>query len=777
MQSGSLPSPPAARIHRGRLTIGWPWAAKALPLTLVLGLCLALFWPALFGGMTLAHGDAIVHGLPMLTYHADALAGYESMLWSDKVYGGHALLAEAQTAFLSPLNLVLDALVDPRYCHGLFHFLCMVIAASGMYRLSRSLDLDRWGAAFAAVALVFCTSWLLSQGNMTITGTLSWLPWAMWSVERWYQRPGLLNTMTMALLCSLVVLAGYLQLAHGLALYIFFALASPLLLRSERLHLFAHWKPMLGYGALAVFIALGVCAIQLLPLMELIPYSIRKDGTALLFYSPMIDYLRGAVLPTTGNALGLVPSLGSPLTAALFAASLPMRKPPRVMGHAIAAVALIALGATTPLFMFAYEHHLVPGLNYFRSMQAYIGVAMIPVALLAGHLCSELRRAAAVGSGPARTHFLPVAVAAVLALCTVAASTLSLMPAGQLIGMTSSIVALLAAPLLWRSGRLRYFPALAFVLLLIECLVLRFDTFRMVDKSYLAMPGTVRTIRQDPAFGRYKLYDSTGSALAVFTPPHSEALGPNTGRLIAAVGGMTNLLWGIPSLDGSMALYTERSQIASKAVASELQQSASHGQRLLDILSIRYVSSSSDPIAAGLHRIYLDRTYDIRLLRNDRALPPVRLYANHHYVRDAQHALELLHASGTQVLALEGGGNAPGPTTDTGQECGADDAIQEVSHASTRYVAVVTTTRPCWLFFADAPYASWVAQVNGKRATVYPAQVLGRAIYLPPGRNEVVTKFTSSPFRAGRAITVVALLLLATMLALVWRRQKRLLAF
>ena len=93
------------------------------------------------------------------------------------------------------------------------------------------------------------------------------------------------------------------------------------------------------------------------------------------------------------------------------------------------------------------------------------------------------------------------------------------------------------------------------------------------------------------------------------------------------------------------------------------------------------------------------------------------------------------------------------------------------------YSVKVEVHRDAWLFLADANYPGWEATVNGQPRTVYSAQVLGKAIRLDDGQNNVLIRYVPHAFYWGTGITVfssfLVLWLLLVPLAGYIRRPKR----
>lgn len=79
------------------------------------------------------------------------------------------------------------------------------------------------------------------------------------------------------------------------------------------------------------------------------------------------------------------------------------------------------------------------------------------------------------------------------------------------------------------------------------------------------------------------------------------------------------------------------------------------------------------------------------------------------------------------------------------------------------YRVKVKVDRDAWLFLADANYPGWEATVNGQAREVYSAQVLGKAVQLDAGKNDVVIRYVPRTFYWGAGITVMTCLLVLSL--------------
>ena len=183
----------------------------------------------------------------------DALARGEWPLWNPYTLSGEPLAAEAQPAVYSPftlLALLLPVAKSFTYSATLWFF----IAAFGAFLFARELDCGEIpgllaGAAFMACsALVFFILWPLGQ---------SWtlLPFVFLAVRRLHHGPWLL-----VIVLTLLILTGHPEsVLHVVFLGVAYALFQ--LMTGQP-------RTAVLHGTTAGVLAIGICAIYLLPFME-----------------------------------------------------------------------------------------------------------------------------------------------------------------------------------------------------------------------------------------------------------------------------------------------------------------------------------------------------------------------------------------------------------------------------------------------------------------------------------------------------------------------------
>ena len=731
---------------------------------LVALLSLILWWPALIGSRTLVHGDAVVHGWPLTTMLARGLRGDGALLWSAGIYGGHPIFAEGQGGFAHPLNLGLALLATPLLGSPrsmvLLHLIDMIVAGLGMSLLARRLGLGRAAGCCAALAWVFSPAMLLAQDNITIGGSLAFVPLTLWALEAWIAAPGRRCATWLAVSLALVLLAGYPQTVHALLLY----LAATLLPSLAHAPTRRAWRNdlLLRLGSLgwAVLLCLGLTAIQWLPQIELARLSARRHGIALLAPLPWHDVLGSEVLGDlsgAGPAARIVPGVGSLLVCLLFwlMALMILRRPldprisPRLVGHLLAAVLLTLLAMTdTPLFTLLHDGGWLPGLRLFRTTSLYAMVGAAGVALLAGAALDRLRDVPRL-----------LWVAAALACCTMLllAGASPITPTSLTTSGLAALATFVLATLLcrWRS---RHLPNAMLLLLLAEIALLRLHPFTFGPRVWLEPPQSAQMIRAMPGWQEYRSLDHTHVGMYGLLSPHDPRVGWAMPQATDALVAMTNLEWHIPSMSGALALALQRHELAWPVLQDEVagRGSVPPGSRLIDLLAIRFITLDDPPAAPGLVPRRDAGPHRSWLVENTDARPRLQGFAAAETVAGPEAALARLRTLTAPALVIEdprhrAPADAPGMTI---------PRIEILSASDTLYRLRVSSDGPGWVALTDTDYPGWHAAIDGHPVPIFPAQIMAKAVRVPPGTHTLTIRFSPMTVWIGLIVSVASLLVL-----------------
>lgn len=736
---------------------------------LLVGL-VSLFWlPALWQSKLIIHGDSAHHGLSLLWLHGQALAGQESLLWSNRIYGGHPLFAEGQGGFANPLNILSAWLFDPAYALGFFYWLSTIVGAAGVFCLCRVLGISRWSATFAAIAVSFSGSWLYNRHNLPISASLAWLPWLLAANEYWLRQPSVFRACLLAIPAALLVFAGYPQVAHGAALYALTSLLVQPLQRESREFVFRNWRTLLVTGLLAIVLAIGLSAIQFLPLIELVGQSHRSQGTAVIFggFLPPEFYLRGLLYPyfgTNPNGINL-PNLANISVLLLAGLLIFFRAPVRILGQVLGTFLLfnLSLGAISPVFHLAYDYQLIPGLHNYRIMYPFFPVAVVGFSVIAAFILDALSGtifASLWSVFQKHTVFLVAGLSGfaggLLYLCFHYFSPLY----SKWIFLAPALLVAIFL-LLGLLGKRQWFPICAVLILALDVLGLRMHVIDFFDRKILEQPDIVRAIAAEPDRQDFRVMDLSTGGLMSMLGPTDPSLAFEYRRLLGALSPFPMALqWKIPSINGVLALPLTRRIMLDPPLEAEVNGSQGNrpGLRLIDILGIRYISRDAALSNPGLSLYSHDLAHHVFIYRNPTAKPRFQIYWNVRAVDRPEQALAGLQEASAETLFVE---KLSAETFSSSPPCAACAAphIDVVEARAMRYKVNVEVTQEAWLFLADANYPGWQATVNGARQPVYSAQVLGKAVRLKPGRNEVVIRYVPWSFYGGAALSGVTLLL------------------
>jgi hypothetical protein len=90
--------------------------------------------------------------------------------------------------------------------------------------------------------------------------------------------------------------------------------------------------------------------------------------------------------------------------------------------------------------------------------------------------------------------------------------------------------------------------------------------------------------------------------------------------------------------------------------------------------------------------------------------------------------------------------------------------VEILQYSPERVVIETHSVRDGLLMLTDAYYPGWEAHVDGQHTVIYEADGLFRGVHLPAGQHEVVFVLESESYTVGRVVTVVTLMLSASLL-------------
>ncbi len=748
-------------------------SAAPPPMTFVLAMlllaALVIGWPWLSGRVTIPW-DAKAHFQPQIQFLAYSLAQGQSPAWAPFVFSGHPQIADPQAMIFSPPFLLL-ALLDRAPSLWAVDATVLAVVFLGGAALMLWFRDQGWhwaGGLIAALAFGYGASmaWRIQHIGQVLS--LAYLPFAMLCLDRALARRSvvygaaggavaaaiLLGRDQVALLCV--------YLLAGLVLWRLLSADSPrAAMRTGALPLSA--------GAAT---ALAIVAVPLLLTLLLAESSNR----------PSIDYIgagRGSlhpallltlVAPDIFAASGRMEDYWGPPSFAwdhtglfvaqnmgvLYLGAVPLlllvvgarrgwlwAREIRFFTCAAALALCYALGWYTPVFRVLYS--LLPGVSLYRRPADATFLIGGLGAILAGYAMHRLIGAPALASP---RHWVIAAAAVLAPACLLAVGM------GLWIGrvpllawpLATALVAFVAATaaLAWAVPRFAVSPLLAAAVL---------AAVTTLDLAYNNGPSSATA--QPPAMYEVLEPDSRNATIAIL---QSKVVANATRRDRIELAGL-GFHWPNASLthrlENTLGYNPVRLSLYSRATGAEDHVGLpdqrkfsplfpSYRSTLANLLGLRFIVTGA-PIETIDRRLAPDtfplvaRTSDGYIYENPDAFPRV-LFATE--ARAADFARLLADGQWPEVdlrstVLLE---HAPPGAAPAARRPG---VARILSYRNTEVVVETDSPDGGWLVLNDLWHPWWLATVDGKRAPIERANVLFRAVAVPPGRHTV--SFTFRP--------------------------------
>ena len=734
-----------------------------------------LSWPWLVGGLIIPW-DAKNHFYPILRFVAQSLHSDQSPAWNPYHMGGHPMISDPQSMLFSPLMIGLAALVERPSMRlvDAVQLLHLLIGGVGVLLLCRS---SRWHWAAGLVAgLVFMFGGS-AAGRLQHTGMIlsyGYLPVCLLLLKQALDRPSIGYAAAFGLVAAIMA-ANRDQVAFlGCLLLIAYGLHR-LWTAEPRLGFLKSRAPALAAGAVTGMVALAVpllLTIELLGLSNRPAITFEAAATGSLapvnFITMLVpDYFRSVSTLTDywgpgGRAWDMGDWTDRSITY-LYAGTLPallviwygvvagwMRaREIRFFTAALILAVLYAVGKHTPFFRYVFE--FVPGMDLYRRPADATFILNFAVAMVSGYLLHRLLRDGSP-AWPSRARLLTAAAGA---LALVAIFVLIAQQHGQLAHGVRTILLASAAMagagvILWKIGRDGFRrPVWVAVALLVLAIDLRAHhsgaVFNAQDPQQLA------------AFDG----DSEGDAVAAVLREHLEKAaermeGPYRAEILGLGGIWQNapMIFNIEATLGYNPVRLETYDAATggnetshESVRRFSALMRSYRSTLANLLGIRFICTTVpiekiDPTLRPDDFKLVDQVGKVRIYENPRAFPRVFMAEKAVQV-DTEAVLRagvMPVADFTTTVLLDTVPEEWRPSIK--QDAGAEPPRAMVtSYTNTEVQVQVKTSRPAFLVLNDLYYPYWRAYVDGEESEILNANILFRAVLIPPGEHEVVFRF------------------------------------
>jgi Bacterial membrane protein YfhO len=771
-----------------------PWVHAAIVFWSFLCLYILFFAPILLTDRLLAPGDGIAYFLP---------AFYRpKTLWTNLVFGGYPIAADAQNMTWYPLAWLLSGIP---HAWNAFILLAYALAGSFAYAYTYTVTRSRLAGAVAGIVYSMSGFMMTHLGHAGMIHAAAWIPLLVCALERlrhrieaWWAAIGIVSVV-----CCF--LGGHPQISvYGLGIGLFYAV-------------FLGWSAPIGRGkfyrvaAGMMLVGVGLCAIQILPTLELSRLSLRREMTFEVFLQLSLPrwqtlqlifpYLFGAgFAPPTrvyrdagtlwgkwmfgeiSGYMGLLPMMLAGIGT--------MRHPDRPIARFWFWFGLITLmlafGGDLGLGQLLYH---VPVYNQFRAQgRHFIEVAMavsvlagLGVAAIAQRLASQrlIFKTIGVGSLVMLASVVSIGILAnafQMEASKVGIAQLDLGPwSNPAIGIPIGIfLASIIVLLIWR----RRLTARWSGLLLLTVITIDLSSFGW----FIPEIGAPATARLSPSAiaQRYQVLLQTHqqrwmTAVGVGAIGESHGLFPNLTRL-----------WDLPNAGGYSPLTLTRvSQMMQMTASGALSHLPLPLERGLDLMAVRYLLIPNPVVNPAFAIAPMPPMLAPSMLAQSVLAPSVRwqpietladggiIYENQQAMPRTWLVRETVKLPPEAVLAAINTSRLPDgriyqPETMALVEAGGasfqsaalqpSDRAMIVTAEETRVEVQTTTANPAFLVLSDVNYPGWQAWIDGQSAPIVQTNYVQRGVQVPAGEHTVRFEFHPWSFQLGTGIAVAALL-------------------
>jgi hypothetical protein len=732
--------PPLALLALGALVIGWPWLS----------------------GHATIPWDAKAHFLPQIQFLAHSFAAHEWPFWTPYVFSGHPQIADPQSLMFSPPFLLL-ALVDPApSAWDLDATLLAAIFLGGAALIVWFRD-QRWhwaGALLAALAFCYGASMAWRIQHLCQVLSLAYLPIAMLCLDRALARRSILYGAAAGLAGALIVLNRD-QVAL-LSVYLLAGLAAWRLLGAERpgAAIRSSLLPLTAtalVGLLVIVVPVGLSALMAagsnrasidyigagrgslhpaLLITALIPELFGASGAMADYWGPpSVPWNAGIYLAQNMGQvyIGAIPML---LLIVAGLRGLLWEREVRVFTLAGAALLLYAFGWYTPVFRLFYE--LLPGVSLFRRPADATFLLGAVAAILAGYTLHRLCREPHAAWQPRHVEIAAGTVVAAFALALGLAVWL-----GQVrrlpVPLTAAALSFAGAAVALSVARTRFAatPMLAAAVL---------ATFTIADLAYNNGPNGATALPTET----YDVLDP-GTRNATIAFLKAKVVDNETRRDRVELAGL-GFHWPNASLthrlENTLGYNPLRLGLYSKATGAidhvglpdQREFSPlfpSYRSTLADLLGLRFIATGV-PVEEMDRRLkpgdlkLVARTGDGFIYENERAMDRA-LFATD--ARNADFARMLRDGKWPEVdlratVLLDDDAPAAYAVRRPGR-------VRILSFRNTEVVLEADSPDGGWAVLNDLWHPWWFASVDGAPAPLLRANILFRAVAVPPGRHTV----------------------------------------
>jgi hypothetical protein len=696
--------------------------------------------------------DFLYQYYPFRNFAAVSIAQGQLPLWNPYTFSGNPFQADIQSALFYIPNLLLTLFVNGSrlsfYWVEILLIVHFMIAGIGTYYLTREFGLHRVFALFSGLVYTLSGYMITHAIHLPIISQIAWFPIVLLLFRRSLVQKSILYMILGGLVLGHAVLAGFPQLS----LYIFFFLFVYFLFEffsTVWQEGFLKSSPLLLLGVGTIIVAIGFAAIQLLPTMELAPYSQRAEITfeksleGALSWGQLFTLLAPKLFGSTdaGGSTYFGPGqywaywetcfyIGIPALIASFFSFLHIHRNRYIGFFWVMAVfsALYALGDGFILHKLFFDY--VPGFSKFRSIGRITIYFALGGALLSGFGLQAITEAIQSNSKAIRKGVMIIAAGAIIFWVIGQAGLFHPQNQRQYTEQiqtfisregTKSLILLLLTTAVLYVASIRKIGGVVMMAALIAVQFIDIHLFGFdqnngsvnPDEYYNRTARVVDVLRRDGEKEYFRINSRLGGAM-----------------ILDRNQGMIDRIF---MMEGYTPLVLQR-----------MSPPASSWDRLCDIMNAKYrvvVDEKQRRIDLTTASTYTPRAY---FVYSAQVIPDEK---------QVKTTMESPEFDPRKTIVFEGDPHFPLPDLpDTTR-----GTAEITSYELTKISLNVSTPKNGFLMLSEIYYPGWVAYIDGQQVNVYRADWSLRAIPVTAGTHIIQVVYEPQPFRRGMWISLITI--------------------
>jgi hypothetical protein len=723
---------------------------------LIFLVALNIFAPMFFMDKAIFHRDYHFITYPFRYFLGQAYQQGEIPYWNPNVYGGMPFMSLFHPGVFYPPS-ILFFLEDTVLAINLFYFLHFLVLGVFIFMLGKL-----WELSFAARLCSSITGMLsgFMFGSVVLSNYFMaavWLPMIFWLYLKYRQEKHsgyfigtvlAIATQTLAACPEISVMTVVLLFLHQLWF----------ISKEEGVSPYLRMTVSLG---LAVFLALGLSALQLWPSSKLMPHSPRSLGMnyeAHSIWSLELPKLTTLVLSpgyigdsSSGDFLyGFLHTVHMGLLALIFLLIGFFVRKEKQVGFWLVIFLFgvwFALGKYNPFYEYIY--HSVPLLELFRFPSKYFYVSSFAAVFLTGYILDYILK---------HTESRRLKVFPVLSILIIVFGMVAILGVWQpTLGIENSMVILFVFGLvyiLFYFGKLKrtFFTAVVFLLIFVDLSIKDFKLLPLIDKSFYEEKPIYMKYLQNTS-GKYRIFSGS-----ILNNPISEDF-PNALTALHGIKAMkqyltpyTGMVYGVENVVGRPGLGLG---LKYQLIWMSILRKANPEMRLriLERSNVGYwINLDQETLfnPDGEPVILPDR---IRVLKG--ALPRAYLVPGMR-VLEKEAVLNTYYAASfdplKEVLLNE-------PTEFQSSE-NFQGQVDKVEYRPNHVTIKTRQVGNGFLVLNDTYFPGWTVTVDGKEKKILRANQYYRAVQLGPGEHTLEFDYFPEGFKEGLIVSSISLLIL-----------------